>query len=47
MEKKLRSMYPDANITVKPSNRNSIDIEAGQYKQAQRERKWISDDELH
>jgi len=59
MKKKLKEHYPDAKITVRraktPSDEGILiepeDIQEqgspAQYRQAERERKWISDDQLH
>ncbi len=41
MEKKLKQYYPEANITVRRGSNDPL------TRQAEREREWISDDELH
>ena len=52
--KQLKRMYPEANITVRQARDTVVVAEkisqqatAAQYRQAEKERKWISDDELH
>ena len=41
MKKKLKQYYPEANITVRRGSNDPL------TRQAEREREWISDDELH
>ncbi len=52
--RKLKELYPEANITVRQAKDKVVVTEEfkeqatpAQYRQAERERKWISDDELH